>query len=108
LSLACLRSLMVRGPLATRGRVLGDGTSTPPGDARTLLEDPTPHLRLRHAGIPLRRFSSPRLASSHHLGRSAIDPGCSSQARGASLDGGVWRRIHRLPKQNMVLVQASP
>lgn len=99
--------LVVRCPLAVGGRFLGDASSAPSCDARLVLEDPTPQLRVWHTGVPLRRFGSPGLGRSHHLGSSDTDPGYSRQARGAGLGGDVRSRIHGLPKQNLVLAEGS-
>jgi hypothetical protein len=62
------------------GSFLDDRASGPPCDTGPVLEDPTPHLRVRHTGIPPGRFGSTGLASSHHLGSRDTDPGNTHQA----------------------------
>lgn len=107
LPFACMCRVVVRGPLATGRCFLCHSASAPSCDTRSVFEDPTSYLCLRHAGLPFRCLSSPRLAGAHHLGNSNNGPGCSPQARRAGFGRDVRRRIHCLSKQNVVLVQAS-
>jgi hypothetical protein len=95
--------LVVHCPLAVGGRFFRDTANAPSCDMRTVLEDPTPCLRVRLTGIPLRHFGSPSLASSRYMDSTNADPDYSRQTRGAGLGGVVRSRIHGLSKQNVVL-----
>jgi hypothetical protein len=91
LSLSCMRGNMVRCSLAAGGRFLGCAGSATACDARTIIKDPTPYLRVRHTGVPLSCPGFDGLVCARHLVGGDTDPSPPRKARGARLGGDIRR-----------------